>query len=67
MNLCYITDKVICRESEKYMTCDTFLLTEVIPAYDDVSRHQLVFLLSDPSRHPSAGRGLHFAPNFVLY
>lgn len=67
MNSYYITDKVICRENEKYVTCDTFLLPEVLLVYDDVFQHRLVFLLNDPSRHPSSDRGLHFAPNFVLY
>lgn len=66
MSLYRCVDGVICRENEKHITSDIFiyLLLEVTFMY--ISVHWLMFLLSDPSRHPSPRRGLQFASNFVL-
>lgn len=66
MSLYHIKDEVICRENEKYIPSDVFFFFfEVTFVYYDISLLQLVFLLSDPSHHPSS-QGLPVAPNFVL-
>lgn len=62
----HIIDGVICRENEKYITSDIFLLIELTFVYSDISLCQCVFLLSDPSHHPSQGQGLHAVPNVML-
>lgn len=68
MSLYHIIDGVICEENEKCITSDifSFCFIEVTFVYYDISLHQRVFFLSDPSRHPGPGQGARVAPIFVL-
>ena len=65
MSLYHVIDGVICKDNEKCTPSDIFFF-EVTCVYHDISLPQLVFLLSDPSHHPSAGQGPPVDPNFVL-